>query len=262
MPTETVYGLAVDASNASAVAAIYAAKGRPAFNPLIAHVTDLAAAQRFARLDARALKLAQAFWPGPLTIVAPIADPAAVCNLARAGLDTVAVRVPAHPMARAVLAAFGGAVAAPSANRSGRPSPTTYLDALTETGESVALALDGGPCIVGLESTVIALIDGPPRLLRPGGVSPPGGDDGRTHGVHGRGLGLGASLRLAGVLDDLVHAHLPNLAIVAGRSGGQRRHAGGGRLLAGRNRFGFRFGLSFFWLDFWIWLCLFFLISH
>lgn len=171
MPTETVYGLAADASNASAVAAIYAAKGRPDFNPLIAHVTDLAAAQRFVRLDARALKLAQAFWPGPLTIVAPIADPAAVCNLARAGLDTVAVRVPAHPMARAVLAAFGGAVAAPSANRSGRPSPTTYLDALTETGESVALALDGGPCIIGLESTVIALIDGPPRLLRPGGVT-------------------------------------------------------------------------------------------
>ena len=171
MPTETVYGLAADASNASAVAAIYAAKGRPDFNPLIAHVTDLAAAQRFVRLDACALKLAQAFWPGPLTIVAPIADPAAVCNLARAGLDTVAVRVPAHPMARAVLAAFGGAVAAPSANRSGRPSPTTYLDALTETGESVALALDGGPCIIGLESTVIALIDGPPRLLRPGGVT-------------------------------------------------------------------------------------------
>jgi len=171
LPTETVYGLAADASNASAVAAIYAAKGRPAFNPLIAHVTDLAAAQRFAQLDARALKLAQAFWPGPLTIVAPIADPTAVCDLARAGLDTVAVRVPAHPMARAVLAAFGGAVAAPSANRSGRPSPTTYLDALAETGESVARALDGGPCIVGLESTVIALIDGPPRLLRPGGVT-------------------------------------------------------------------------------------------
>ena len=171
MPTETVYGLAADASNASAVAAIYAAKGRPAFNPLIAHVADLAAAQRVARLDARAVKLAQAFWPGPLTIVAPIADSAAVCDLARAGLDTVAVRVPAHPLARAVLAAFGGAVAAPSANRSGRPSPTTFDDAMAETGDAAAVALDGGPCAVGLESTVIALLDGPPRLLRPGGVT-------------------------------------------------------------------------------------------
>ena len=115
MPTETVYGLAADASNASAVAAIYAAKGRPAFNPLIAHVADLAAAQRVARLDARAVKLAQAFWPGPLTIVAPIADSAAVCDLARAGLDTVAVRVPAHPLARAVLAA--GVATAPAQQR-------------------------------------------------------------------------------------------------------------------------------------------------
>ena len=134
-------------------------------------MADLATAQRVARLDERALKLAAAFWPGPLTIVAPIADNAAVCDLARAGLYTVAVRVPAHPLARAVLAAFGGAVAAPSANRSGRPSPTTFEDAVSETGNAAAVALDGGPCAVGLESTVIALIEGPPRLLRPGGVT-------------------------------------------------------------------------------------------
>ncbi|MBU4432891.1 MAG: threonylcarbamoyl-AMP synthase, partial [Alphaproteobacteria bacterium] len=171
LPTETVYGLGADAANPSAVAAIFAAKGRPRFNPLIAHVADLETAARIAVLDNRALALAQAFWPGPLTLVAPIRDAAAVCDLARAGLDTVALRVPAHPLARAVLAAFGGAVVAPSANRSGRPSPTTYADAVSETGAKAAVALDGGPCAVGLESTVVAVLDGPPRLLRPGAVT-------------------------------------------------------------------------------------------
>lgn len=150
---------------------MYAAKGRPSFNPLIAHVADLAAARRIAVLDDRAERLAQAFWPGPLTIVAPIAN-AAVCDLARAGLDTVAVRVPGHPVARALLEAFGGPVVAPSANRSGRPSPTTFADAVEETGPSAAAALDGGSCAVGLESTVVALLpDGPARLLRPGAVT-------------------------------------------------------------------------------------------
>jgi L-threonylcarbamoyladenylate synthase len=171
MPTETVYGLAADAADPGAVAAIFAAKGRPRFNPLIAHVAGLEQAAAIARLDARALTLAAAFWPGPLTLVAPVADPAAVCELARAGLDTVAVRVPAHPMALALLAAFGAALVAPSANRSGRPSPTTLADALAETGEACAAAIDGGPCAVGLESTVVALLDGPPRLLRPGAVT-------------------------------------------------------------------------------------------
>ena len=132
---------------------------------------DLAAAARFAALDERARTLADAFWPGPLTIVAPIADPAAVCDLARAGLGTVAVRAPAHVLARAVLARFGRPIVAPSANRSGRPSPTTLAVALAETGEAAAAALDGGPCAVGIESTVIALLDGPPRLLRPGAVT-------------------------------------------------------------------------------------------
>ncbi|MET0273332.1 MAG: L-threonylcarbamoyladenylate synthase, partial [Phenylobacterium sp.] len=170
LPTETVYGLAADAANPRAVAAVYEAKGRPAFNPLIAHVADLAAARRIATFDARALKLAEAFWPGPLTLVLPVADEAAVCDLARAGLDSVAVRMPGHPLAQAVLAAFGGPVVAPSANRSGRPSPTTFADAMEETGASAAVALDGGPCEVGLESTVVALLDAP-RLLRPGAVT-------------------------------------------------------------------------------------------
>lgn len=163
--------MAADAANPRAVAKVYEAKGRPSFNPLIAHVFDLAAAEQIAELDGRAMALAQAFWPGPLTIVAPVREGAPVCDLARAGLDTVAVRVPGHATARAVLEAFGGPVVAPSANRSGRPSPTTYADAVEETGSAVATALDGGPCQVGLESTVVALLDGPPRLLRPGSVT-------------------------------------------------------------------------------------------
>lgn len=171
IPTETVYGLAADAGDPLAVARIFEAKGRPRFNPLIAHVADLAHALPLARLDDRALCLAEAFWPGPLTLVAPSTGAAAVCDLARAGLDTVAVRAPAHPLAQAVLCSFDRPVVAPSANRSGHPSPTTFDDALAETGASAAAALDGGPCTIGLESTVVALLDGPPRLLRPGSVT-------------------------------------------------------------------------------------------
>jgi L-threonylcarbamoyladenylate synthase len=171
LPTETVYGLAANAGDAAAVARLYEAKGRPVFNPLIAHVHDTTAAQSIARLDDRAVSLAEAFWPGPLTIVAPIRDGGAVCDLARAGLDTVAVRAPAHGIARALLRAFGGPLVAPSANRSGRPSPTTFADAVGETGAFAACALDGGPCRVGLESTVVSLLAGPPRLLRPGAVT-------------------------------------------------------------------------------------------
>jgi L-threonylcarbamoyladenylate synthase len=171
LPTETVYGLAADASNPEAIARIYEAKGRPQFNPLISHVTDAGAAGRLAVFDDRAARLADAFWPGPLTLVLP-AKPGGVCDLARAGLETVALRAPAHPVAQAVIAAFGGALAAPSANRSGRPSPTTYQDALSETGFAAAAALDGGPCAVGLESAVVSLLPGEPaRLLRPGGVT-------------------------------------------------------------------------------------------
>ena len=153
------------------MARLYEAKGRPSFNPLIAHVADAEAAGRIAVLDDRARALMAAFWPGPLTLVLPSRDTGAVCDLARAGLDTVAVRAPAHPIAHAVLAAFGGAIAAPSANRSGRPSPTTWADAVAETGFAAAAGLDGGPCAVGLESTVVSLLDGPARLLRPGAVT-------------------------------------------------------------------------------------------
>ncbi|HXV01336.1 MAG TPA: L-threonylcarbamoyladenylate synthase [Caulobacteraceae bacterium] len=171
LPTETVYGLAADAANAAAVAALYAAKGRPGFNPLIAHVVDLAAAEAEGVFDERARALARAFWPGPLTLVVPVRPRGSVCELARAGLDTIALRAPAHPLARAVLEAFAGPLAAPSANRSGRPSPTTLPDALGEVGDAAGRWLDGGPCAVGLESTVVSLLDGPPRLLRPGAVT-------------------------------------------------------------------------------------------
>src|SRR5690606_17507399 len=171
LPTETVYGLAADASNGEAVARIFEAKGRPRFNPLIAHVADAAAAERIAVFDAAARRLAEVFWPGPLTIVAPVRDRQAVCDLARAGLDTVAVRVPGHARAREILAAFGGPVVAPSANRSGRPSPTTFADALEETGPAASAGVDGGPCAVGVESTVVSIIDGGVSLLRPGSVT-------------------------------------------------------------------------------------------
>jgi L-threonylcarbamoyladenylate synthase len=172
LPTETVYGLGANAADPRAVAAIFEAKGRPRFNPLIAHVADVAAARAIAAFDDRAERLAKVFWPGPLTLVLPLISTEAVCDLARAGLETVAVRVPSHPLARAVLKTFGGVVVAPSANRSGRPSPTTYADAVAETGASAAVALEGGPCTVGLESTVIALAPGEPaRLLRPGSVT-------------------------------------------------------------------------------------------
>jgi L-threonylcarbamoyladenylate synthase len=169
-PTETVYGLAADAANPTAIARLFEAKGRPRFNPMIAHVADLEAAGRLVLFDDRALALAEAFWPGPLTIVAPAREGAAVCDLARAGLDTLAIRAPAHPAALALLSAFGGPLCAPSANRSGRPSPTTLADALEETGFAAQAALDGGPCAVGVESTVVAVLGETVRLLRPGGL--------------------------------------------------------------------------------------------
>lgn len=171
LPTETVYGLAADAARPEAVAAIFEAKGRPRFNPLIAHVFDLEKAEGLAVLDDAVRRLAHAFWPGPLTIVAPVRPGDRVCDLARAGLDSVALRVPSHPSALAVIAAFGGPVVAPSANRSGRPSPTTFADAVEETGTFAAAALDGGPCAMGVESTVVSIIGGGVSLLRPGAVT-------------------------------------------------------------------------------------------
>jgi L-threonylcarbamoyladenylate synthase len=171
LPTETVYGLGADAGNDEAVAAIFEAKGRPRFNPLISHVADAMAAERIAVFDTAARRLAEAFWPGPLTIVAPVRDTDRVCDLARAGLNSVAVRVPGHTLAREVLGLFDGPVVAPSANRSGRPSPTTLAHASEETGFAVAASLDGGPCTVGIESTVVSVLDGSVRLLRPGSVT-------------------------------------------------------------------------------------------
>lgn len=171
LPTETVYGLGADASKAEAVAAIFAAKGRPKFNPLISHVVDADAAAEIGDLGPLGRALADAFWPGPFTLITPILDARRVCDLARAGLDSVAIRVPAHSVAREVLAAFGGPVVAPSANRSGRPSPTTFTDAVEETGFAAAAAVDGGPCQVGLESTVVSVLGGRVALLRPGAIT-------------------------------------------------------------------------------------------
>ena len=170
LPTETVYGLAADAGDPVAVAAIFEAKGRPRFNPLISHVASLEQAEQLAVFDERARALAEAFWPGPLTLVLPVKDREAISDLARAGLETTAIRVPADPLALAVLEAVGRPIVAPSANRSGRPSPTTFQDAVEETGAFAAATLDGGPCPVGLESTVVAVLD-EVRLLRPGAVT-------------------------------------------------------------------------------------------
>ncbi|MFS8037854.1 L-threonylcarbamoyladenylate synthase [Xanthobacter sp. AM11] len=170
-PTETVYGLGADAARPQAVADLYAAKGRPAFNPLIAHVHDTAAALRLGHFNPAAQRLAERFWPGPLTLVVPYAGGAAVCDLARAGLDTVAVRVPAHGDALALLAAFGGAVVAPSANRSGHVSPTTAAHVMGDLAGRIDAVLDGGPTPVGVESTILDLTGDAPVLLRPGGLA-------------------------------------------------------------------------------------------
>ncbi|TAG09977.1 MAG: threonylcarbamoyl-AMP synthase, partial [Rhodobacterales bacterium] len=168
-PTETVYGLGGDARSDRAVAGIYAAKGRPSFNPLIVHLPDLAAVEAIAVVGPKARALAQAFWPGPLTLVLPLRDGAGVSPLVTAGLNTVAVRVPAHPLAKALFRAFGGPVAAPSANPSGRVSPTRADHVFDGLSGRIAAVLDGGPCAVGLESTIV-LADPDPQLLRPGGV--------------------------------------------------------------------------------------------
>ena len=169
-PTETVYGLGADATNGSAVARLYAAKGRPSFNPLIAHVAGLAEARRLARFDATATWLAEAFWPGPLTLVLPKRPDCPVSDLATAGLDSIAVRVPDHPVARALIAAFGRPVVAPSANRSGHVSPTTAAHVLADLRGQIDLVVDGGPTTVGVESTIVACLD-KPTLLRPGGLA-------------------------------------------------------------------------------------------
>jgi L-threonylcarbamoyladenylate synthase len=168
-PTETVYGLGADARQGEAVARLYAAKGRPAFNPLIAHVADSEGAHRLGVFNVDAERLAAAFWPGPLTLVLPKGGDCPVSDLALAGLDSVAARVPAHPVGQALLKEFGGPVVAPSANRSGHVSPTSAAHVLADLRGRIDLIIDGGPCAVGVESTIVACL-GEPTLLRPGGL--------------------------------------------------------------------------------------------
>ena len=168
-PTETVYGLGADARNDRAVAEIFAAKGRPSFNPLIVHVSSTEEAQRYGRWSPEAQQLADAFWPGALTLVLPLADGHGLSSLVTAGLPSVGLRVPDQPVARALLEAFGGPVAAPSANPSGRISPTTAAHVAHGLGSAVSAIIDGGACRIGLESTIVGLT-GTPVLLRPGGI--------------------------------------------------------------------------------------------
>ncbi len=170
-PTETVYGLGADAANEQALEAIFTAKGRPRFNPLIVHVSCLEAAETIGVFDDRARVLAQCLWAGPFTAVVPRKADAPVSPLVSAGLDTVALRVPGNRVAQALLREFGGPIAAPSANRSGRISPTTPMHVATDLGDRVAMILAGGRCEVGLESTIVDLSVDPPRLLRPGRIA-------------------------------------------------------------------------------------------
>jgi L-threonylcarbamoyladenylate synthase len=170
-PTETVYGLGADATDAEAVARIYAAKERPSFNPLIAHVDSFRTARNQGLFDETATRLAEAFWPGPLTLVVPVAPTCTISDLARAGLDSIGLRVPAHPLAHALLERTGRPVAAPSANRSGRVSPTDADHVLGDLDGRIDAVLDGGASQVGVESTIVSCLGGTPRLLRPGGVA-------------------------------------------------------------------------------------------
>lgn len=169
-PTETVYGLGADATNDAAVAKVYAAKGRPSFNPLIAHVPDNEQAFALGNFSAEARALAKAFWPGPLSIVVPRAANCPVSLLASAGLGSIAIRVPSHPVALDLLKAVGRPVVAPSANPSGRISPTTAEHVRRHLKDKIALVLDGGRCKVGVESSVVSFMEGEPKLLRQGGV--------------------------------------------------------------------------------------------
>ncbi len=170
-PTETVYGLGADATNGTAVASIFEAKGRPRFNPLIVHVPNAQSAERYVILGALAQKLAATFWPGPLTLVLPRKSSSAISDLVTAGLDTVAIRVPDHDIARALLLEANVPVAAPSANRSGHVSPTTAAHVAADLDDKLALILDGGPTQRGLESTVVATTSGVVTILRPGAVT-------------------------------------------------------------------------------------------
>ena len=170
-PTETVYGLGADARNGHAVASVYAAKGRPGFNPLIVHVADLKAAKRYAIFNDLALSLAARFWPGPLTLVLPLADNHGLSELVTAGLDSVAIRIPQHPVAQALLNVFNGPLAAPSANPSGRISPTQATHVVVDMNGKIDAVLDGENCVIGVESTILKITGSKVSLLRAGGVS-------------------------------------------------------------------------------------------
>ena len=223
-PTETVYGLGADAANPAAVARIFAAKGRPATHPLIVHVSGLAAARSWAsEVPGAAARLAEAFWPGPLTLVLPKSD--SVHAGVTGGQPSIALRAPAHPVARALLAAFGRGIAAPSANRYGRLSPTSAAHVREELGERVALVLDGGECEVGLESTIVACLGGGVTLLRPGSISrsqvadvvgevddagddaprAPGSD--RSHYAPGTPVSIVPAARLGAAIDAALASH-------------------------------------------------------
>ncbi|TPE58719.1 threonylcarbamoyl-AMP synthase [Sandaracinobacter neustonicus] len=171
LPTETVYGLAADAANGEAVARIYAAKGRPGFNPLIVHVADRAMAGRYALFDPLADRLASRFWPGPLTLVLPLMPDAPVSSLVTAGLPSIAIRIPAHPVMQAVIRGLGRGIAAPSANASGRLSPTRAAHVLESLNGRIPLILDAGPTSAGLESSIVAIANGQARLLRQGAIA-------------------------------------------------------------------------------------------
>jgi L-threonylcarbamoyladenylate synthase len=195
-PTETVYGVGCDATNAEAVARLYEAKGRPQFNPLIVHVPDLAAAEREAKLHPKARALAERFWPGPLSIVASRRAESTVAELACAGLTTIALRAPSHPIARALLVAFDKPIAAPSANRSGRVSATTAAHAAEDLGAAVGVVLDGGASPIGLESTIVSVDDnGAAALLRVGAITCE-----QIEAVTGRLVQAGGSVEAPGML--------------------------------------------------------------
>jgi L-threonylcarbamoyladenylate synthase len=187
VPTETVYGLAADATNAEAVARIYAAKGRPRFNPLIVHVADLEAAERLGRFDAEARKLAKKHWPGPLTVVVPLKKDAPIPGIVTAGLETIALRIPSHPAMQALLKACGRPLAAPSANASGLISPTKASHVMASLNGRIPLVIDGGATQRGIESTIIAATDGRLRLLRRGPIEVDAKDVTRANSIEAPG---------------------------------------------------------------------------
>lgn len=217
--TETVYGLGADAASPAAVARLYAAKGRPSFNPLIAHVGTIDAAMREGFFNDDARKLAKAFWPGPLTLVVPVAPSGSVCELARAGLATIALRVPAHQTALALIEAVGRPIVAPSANRSGHVSPTEASHVLGDLDESIDAILDSGPTLIGVESTIVACLGGAPVILRSGGIA-----TARIGAVAGLlGSREGAAIEAPGMLASHYAPHTPvrlhALALEEGEAG-------------------------------------------